>query len=233
MGSGEILLTAGLGAAAGFVLLWWVLFSCWIKSLIQAELARYVITTGDTYLRALNRLPGKLRFFNRERVAWPIWLGLVGFVPGILIGGGIIGGAGQALGLLLGPVVPAMTETWATVSAAALVMLILGTGAYMRLEKAMLVLVMSFTAATIVSALLMQTTEFRATGADILSGLTFDFPLEHAVLALGLKRPRPQWRRPTGLSSRRTLPKWRRRAPTAPSRARRTPRPCRTTSRPR
>ena len=186
VGSGEILLTAGLGAAAGFVLLWWVLFSCWIKSLIQAELARYVVTTGDTYLRALNRLPGKLRFFNKERVAWPIWLGLVGFVPGILIGGGIIGGAGQALGLLLGPVVPAMTETWATVSAAALVMLILGTGAYMRLEKAMLVLVMSFTAATIVSALLMQTTEFRATGTDILSGLTFDFPLEHAVLALAM-----------------------------------------------
>ena len=60
---------------SGFVLLWWVLFSCWIKSLIQAELARYVITTGDTYLRALNRLPGKLRFFNKERVAWPIWLG--------------------------------------------------------------------------------------------------------------------------------------------------------------
>ena len=186
VGSGEILLTAGLGAAAGFVVLWWVLFSCWIKSLIQAELARYVVTTGDTYLRALNRMPGKLRFFNKEEVAWPIWLGLVGFVPGILIGGGIIGGAGQALGLLLQPLAPALNETWATVSAAGLVMLILGTGAYMRLEKAMLVLVMSFTAATIVSALLMQTTEFRATGADILSGLTFDFPLEHAVLALAM-----------------------------------------------
>jgi len=53
VGSGEILLTAGLGAAAGFVLLWWVLFSCWVKSLIQAELARYVVTSGDTYLRAL------------------------------------------------------------------------------------------------------------------------------------------------------------------------------------
>ncbi|MEE3132658.1 MAG: divalent metal cation transporter, partial [Pseudomonadota bacterium] len=33
VGSGEILLTAGLGAAAGFTLLWWVLFSCWVKSL--------------------------------------------------------------------------------------------------------------------------------------------------------------------------------------------------------
>ena len=48
VGSGEILLTSGLGAAAGFVVLWWVLFSCWIKSLVQAEIARYVVTSGDT-----------------------------------------------------------------------------------------------------------------------------------------------------------------------------------------
>ncbi len=36
VGSGEILLTATLGATVGFVLLWWVLFSCWVKSLVQA-----------------------------------------------------------------------------------------------------------------------------------------------------------------------------------------------------
>ena len=99
VGSGEILLTAGLGAAVGFVMLWWVLFSCWVKSLIQAELARYVVTSGDTYLRALNRIPGKLPGPHGP-VAWPVWLGLIGFVPGLLGAGGIIGGAGQALGLL-------------------------------------------------------------------------------------------------------------------------------------
>ena len=186
VGSGEILLTAGLGAAVGFALLWWVLFSCWVKSLIQAELARYVVTSGDTYLRALNRLPGKLRFFNKERVAWPVWLGLVGFIPGTLMAGGIIGGAGQALGLLLEPIVPALNETGAALLAMAMVMLILGTGAYVRLERAMVALVMSFTCATVFSALLMQTTDFRATGADIASGFAFSFPLEHAVLALAM-----------------------------------------------
>ena len=88
VGSGEILLTAGLGAAAGFTLLWWVLFSCWIKSLIQAEMARYVVTSGDTYLRALNRMPGRIALpprrdgEPREPISWPIWLGLVGFFPG-------------------------------------------------------------------------------------------------------------------------------------------------------
>ena len=53
VGSGEIILTASLGAAVGFSMLWWVLFSCWSKSILQAELARYVILTGDTYLRAI------------------------------------------------------------------------------------------------------------------------------------------------------------------------------------
>ena len=177
VGSGEILLTSGLGAVAGFVVLWWVLFSCWIKSLVQAELARYVVTSGDTYLRALNRVPGKLR-----GVSWPIWLGLFGYIPGLLGLGGIIGGAGQALGLLL----PDVDGARATVIAAGVVMLILGTGDYARFERVMLVMVISFTFATIVSAVLMQTTEFSATGADIISGLKFDFPLEHAVLALAM-----------------------------------------------
>ncbi len=185
VGSGEILLTAGLGAAAGFTLLWWVLFSCWIKSLVQAELARYVITTGDTYLRALNRLPGTLPG-PRGPISWPIWLGLIGIVPGVLTSGGIIGGAGQALALILEPWLPGFGGPKATAVAAALVMLLLWTGAYGRLEKILLVMVVSFSLLTIVCAVLMQTTDYRATLEDVISGLTFDFPLEHLVLAIGM-----------------------------------------------
>ena len=185
VGSGEILLTAGLGAAAGFTLLWWVLFSCWIKSLVQAELARYVITTGDTYLRALNRLPGTLPGPHGP-ISWPIWLGLIGIVPAILTSGGIIGGAGQALALVLAPWMPDLGGAGTTALAAALVMLLLWTGAYGRIEKILLVMVVSFSLATVVCALLMQTTEYRATLAEVGSGLTFDFPVEHVVLAIGM-----------------------------------------------
>ena len=182
VGSGEILLTAGLGAAVGFSMLWWVLFSAWIKSLIQAELARYVVTSGDTYLRALNRLPGSVPGPKGQRISWPIWLGLVGFIPGLLLSGGIIGGAGQALGLVFN----GMEGTTGTIIAAAIVMVILGSGAYGRFEKIMLVMVMSFTFATIVSAILMQGTEFAATANDIASGFRFDFPLEYAALAIAM-----------------------------------------------
>ena len=185
VGSGEILLTAGLGAAAGFALLWWVLMSCWLKSLIQAELARYVITSGDTYLRALNRLPGKLPGPN-EPIAWPIWLGLVGFVPGLLTSGGIIGGAGQALAILLDAANITIGGGWATILAAMIVMLLLWTGRYGRIEKVLVVMVMSFSFLTIACALLMQTTEFQATVDDIVTGLQFQFPVEHVALAIGM-----------------------------------------------
>lgn len=192
VGSGEILLTAGLGAVAGFTLLWWVLFSCWIKSLIQAEIARYVVTSGDTYLRALNRMPGRIRLppradgEERDPISWPIWLGLIGFVPGLLTSGGIIGGAGQALGLILEPFLPNLGGGWATIMAGLLVMLLLWTGKYTRIERILIPMVMSFALATIVCALLMQGTEYRASFDDIVVGLQFDFPVEYIVLAIGM-----------------------------------------------
>ena len=43
VGSGEIILTASLGAAVGFGMLWWVLMSCWSKSIVQAELTLSLI----------------------------------------------------------------------------------------------------------------------------------------------------------------------------------------------
>ena len=78
VGSGEIILTSGLGASAGFILLWWVLLSCWIKSLIQAELARYTLVSGDTYVRAMNRFPAASRSdavmsASRWRSPWSPW----------------------------------------------------------------------------------------------------------------------------------------------------------------
>ena len=195
VGSGEILLTAGLGAAVGFTLLWWVLLSCWIKSLIQAEFARYVVTTGDTYLRALNRMPGKIRprfhFRGREiggkdAISWPIWLGLIGFIPGLLTSGGIIGGAGQALSLLIEPIIPGFHGAWATILAAAIVMLLLWTGRYRRIEMLLIPMVIGFTFLTIFCALLMQNTEYQATLTDVVAGLQFEFPFEYLVLALGM-----------------------------------------------
>ena len=96
VGSGELVLTSSLGAAAGYVLLWWMLICCWSKSLVQAEFARYVVVSGDTYLRAMNRIPGRVPG-PRGPISWTIWMGLLAFIPGVIGMGGIVGGAGQAL----------------------------------------------------------------------------------------------------------------------------------------
>ena len=50
IGSGELILTSLLGAVAGFAFLWWILLSVVSKSIIQAELARYVIVKKRTFL---------------------------------------------------------------------------------------------------------------------------------------------------------------------------------------
>lgn len=180
IGSGEIILTSSLGAAAGFTLLWWVLLACWSKSIVQAELARYVITSGDTYLRALNRIPGRIRGPNGP-ISWPLVLGVIAFVPGVTGAAGILGGAGQALTLLtdLGPVLATGVVALATT-------LVLWTGSYIRMERTMLALVMSFTVITLICAVLMQFTEYRMTLANVGEGFTFVFPVELAVLALAM-----------------------------------------------
>jgi len=179
VGSGEIILTASLGAAVGYSMLWWVLLSCWSKSILQAELARYVVLSGDTYLRALNRAPGKLPG-PRGPVSWPLFMGLIAFVPGITGLGGIIGGAGQAVVLLF----PDMPVLWAVALLALVVAALLATGGYARLEKIMLVLVVTFTLLTLTSAGLMQTTVYATDWSDVLAGLQLDFSTEVAVLAL-------------------------------------------------
>ena len=91
VGSGEIILTASLGAMVGYTMLWWVLMSCWSKSILQAELARYIVLSGDTYLRAINRVPGKIPG-PRDGFSWPVLMGLLAFFPALRGIGGLVGG---------------------------------------------------------------------------------------------------------------------------------------------
>jgi hypothetical protein len=69
VGTGELIATTRLGAQAGFTLLWFIVFSCFIKVFVQIELARYTLAEGVGSLDALNRLPGP-----RFRVSWVLWL---------------------------------------------------------------------------------------------------------------------------------------------------------------
>ena len=181
VGSGELVLTTSLGAVAGWGLLWWLLLACLSKAFVQAELARYTVTSGDTYLRAVNRLPGKI-----WKVSWPIWMGLLAYIPGVMGLGGVIGGGGEALsfifslgGIEIGGVV-------CTALIAVIASVILSSGSYRWLESISLSMVLSFTLATLVCAMAMQFTDFHMTLNDLTVGLSFDMSVFVAMPALAL-----------------------------------------------
>ena len=52
VGSGELIATTVLGAEVGYTLLWLIIISCLIKIVVQNELGRYSIATGETTLEA-------------------------------------------------------------------------------------------------------------------------------------------------------------------------------------
>jgi len=179
VGSGEIILTSSLGAAVGYSMLWWVLFSCWSKSIVQAELARYIVLSGDTYLRAINRVPGRIPG-PRGDFSWPIGLGLLGFATGITGLGGLIGGAAQAVLIFF----PDLNHLVAVAMLAVLAAVLLGSGSYKRLETIMLGFVMTFTILTLTGALAMQGTQYATGINDVVHGFQFEFSVKYAVLAL-------------------------------------------------
>jgi Mn2+/Fe2+ NRAMP family transporter len=171
VGSGEIMMTTSLGASVGFTMLWWMLLSCWGKSIVQAELARYAVSAGETVLHAFNRLPGKLPA-PKGKVSWFIYLWLFTLIPGFLGGGGIYGGSGQAVHLAF-PQLP--SEGW-TVILAALASVLILSGTYRFLEKLLTFMVATFTFLTLFCAIVLQFTEYAITWADVRAGLRFEFP---------------------------------------------------------
>lgn len=84
VGSGELIVTTKLGAVAGFVLLWFVLLSCLIKVVVQAELTRHTISSGKTFLTVFNDLPGP----STQRPAWLSlpWMSMVTLLSVVGVG---------------------------------------------------------------------------------------------------------------------------------------------------
>ena len=182
VGSGEIILTTSLGALVGFSMLWFVLLSCWSKNILQSELARYSIASGEPFLHAFDRLPGKVPAFGGKKVSWYIYLWLLWIIPGILGGGGIYGGAGQVIHAVL----PFLGSEWWTIGLAVLSSVIIWTGSYGGIERLLTVLVFTFTVVTLVCAALQQTTEYAITWDEFQSGLTFSFPAFATLAALAM-----------------------------------------------
>ena len=92
IGSGELIVTTTYGAQAGFKALWLIIAACFLKVAIQESLGRYTISSGDTSLVALDRLPGP-----RWGAGWAVWVWFICVILGAVQLGGIALTVGECL----------------------------------------------------------------------------------------------------------------------------------------
>lgn len=166
VGSGELIATTQLGAEVGYVCLWIIILSCFIKPAIQAEIGRYSIATGETGLAGFNRVPGP-----RLGVNWICW----GWVAMICMTrfqiGAMFGGVAQVLNQLTG--VP--INLWVGVLLGITLLLLLG-GGYERIEGLATIKVGLFTMLTFLCAVLLLRRPEDFTWAKLAEGLEFKLP---------------------------------------------------------
>ena len=182
VGSGSIVMTPLLGAAAGFLLLWWLLLSMWSKPIIQAEISRYIVVTKKTFLEAFADMPGFKTTIQGKTTSWLVWFMFIGVIPSIAGMGGLAGAVAEA-GNTMFPLLS--TEAWVAISCL-LTWLLLYFGSYKSLERTLLVMVIFFSLMTLMIAIAMQSTEYQVNFDQISQGLSFSFPTEYLPLALAV-----------------------------------------------
>jgi Mn2+/Fe2+ NRAMP family transporter len=182
VGSGELIITTRLGAEVGFAFLWLILLSCAIKVFVQIELGRYTISSGETALEALDRVPGP-----RLGASWVVWWWLLMLMTAFFQIGGIVGGVGQALNIglpletiRLGPLSIPFGVTGYVLLVGLSGMILLYRGRYRLIERTTTAMVFLFTAVTVGAALLLERTPYAITGEQLLEGLSLRIP-EHGV----------------------------------------------------
>lgn len=176
VGTGELIATTHAGAQAGFVLLWLVLLSCFIKVFVQIELGRLAISTGETTLNSFARLPGPGRLF----IYW--WFFMMVATQAQI--SAMIGGIAQCFHLAL-PLFADMARPalpWG-VGITIATGLLLYYGTYSLIERSMTAMVVIFTVLTVGCVFLLPFTDYAFGWNELASGLTFHLPTETAVIA--------------------------------------------------
>jgi len=184
VGSGELIATTTLGAQAGFAILWMVIFSTVVKVALQIELARWTILTGEPALTGYNKVPPKFGPIGWVNVLWTLLA-----LSKILQIGGIVGGVAIALSVLFpiggDPLGFTSTLIW-TVIVVVVSIAALYSNNYSLIERGAVLLVVTFSAITILIALGLPFTPFAYGADDILGGLTFAIPAGALGAALAM-----------------------------------------------
>jgi Mn2+/Fe2+ NRAMP family transporter len=176
VGGGELIATTLLGAEVGFTLLWFIIFSCFIKVFIQVELGRYAISEGVSTLDALNSLPGP-----RLIVSWCVMLWTVMYVGTLFQLSGMLGTVGQIFDLLFRTAPATWTHTLWVILTAAVIGLLLFVGRYRLIERVSIMMVAFFSFTTLGAVFALQATEWSISAEQIGGGLVFGLPADTAI----------------------------------------------------
>lgn len=171
VGSGELLTATALGATVGFMLLWLVLVSTFLKVWVQIELARWSISTGRTAVDGYDDVPPRI-----GKRGWIAWLQLLMLLQFFIGQASVISASAFAFSSHL----PIGTDPYSLLSigtwVAILVVLAIAIHSlnrYAVIERISTVFVLAVTLFAIAMVLLLQGTEFAWTLGDLGSGLRF------------------------------------------------------------
>ena len=189
VGTGELIQTTHLGAKAGFVLLWLVLLSCFVKVFVQVELGRYAIASGRPTMTAFREIGGVGNFIG---LCWVLMMLMTQLQLGAMVGG-----VGQALHLAMPNVSPTLGRLiggraaeylalrpevpWAALTALVTCAL-LAAGSYKLVESGTTIMVVLFTFGTMLCVALLPLAGHPIPWDEVAGGFTFSLP-HHAVPA--------------------------------------------------
>ncbi|MBL8178642.1 MAG: Nramp family divalent metal transporter [Bryobacterales bacterium] len=180
VGSGELIATTTLGAEVGYVALWVILISCFIKPVVQSELGRYSIATGETGLAGFNNVPGP-----KLGVNWVVWAWAFMVIMTLFQIGAMFAGVAQVLNQLMPSV---SVNLWVPGLAVITLFLLLG-GGYERVEKLATIKVGLFTMLTFLCALMLTSRPEFFSWDKLAQGVSFQLPpagLASAVAVFGI-----------------------------------------------
>jgi manganese transport protein len=183
VGSGELLVTTGLGATSGYMFLWLILLSCIIKVFVQIELGRYAIASGKPTLGALDEIRAP-----RFGANFFVWWWFIMMLATVFQLGGMTGTIGQALNLTFPSISDSIASesqgkpSWLPILAqnpqwiwafgvCGATMLLLWSGTYRRLEWITTTIVIAVTLLTVTATVALIWTDYPIRWNEVVSGL--------------------------------------------------------------
>jgi Mn2+/Fe2+ NRAMP family transporter len=184
VGSGELLTATTLGAQVGFILLWLVLVSTFVKVWVQIALARWAISTGRPAVSGYNEVPPKI-----VKHGWMAYLSLLLLAQFLIGQAGVISAAAFAFSAVLpiggDPFAPLSIAVWVAILVAGAIAIHIANR-YDVVENVSTVLVVLVTAFAISMVFLVQGTEFAWGLADVGEGLRFQVAAGSIGVALAM-----------------------------------------------